>query len=99
MEEYVVPEFYDVLVGGTNADGSYGGGHGATGGNNHIDWDLETGMTGQGWEFDCFNTETLMIEKVRIPNGSDEEIKNFIQPYVKDWAGFLSSRFIGCVNS
>lgn len=97
MEDYVVPEFYDVLVGGgTGTSGP--GGHGATGGNNYIDWDLETGMTGRGWEFSGPNIETGEDGVVQIPNGSYEETKTFIQPYVDELSFYLKRAFPGCVN-
>lgn len=82
MEDYVVPEFYDVMVGGIDADGSTGG----EGGNvatsyGTASWDTN-GVTGQGWELSAADPIEEKFFKVNVHADTDEEIRNKISDFL-----------------
>lgn len=96
MEEYVVPEFYDVLVGGTNADGSTGGqgGQSASGAGATASWDLSNGVTGNGWDLPSY------IGPQNVYGATNEEVKSKIEIYLSRFGGYQASEegFSNCVK-
>lgn len=97
MEEYVVPEFYDVLVGGTDASGSpgTGGGGSVATGNAKATWD-ENGITGQGWTLYDYEKECAYDAS----GTTEEEIKQKVSQYLNNYgAFFLNSTNHGCAST
>ena len=98
MEEYVVPEFYDVLVGGTDASGSpgTGGGGSVATGNAKATWD-ENGITGNGW---TLPTSWEEPKEVYVYGATNEEIKSKVAEYLMYYGGLYEKNhgFSNCIE-
>lgn len=85
MEDYVVPEFYDVLVGGDNANGSHieeAGKASAAYGQSTASWDLDNGVTGKYWDIEYFDPVTWSVQRYNVYGKTDDEVREKILPYL-----------------
>ena len=98
MDEYVPVEAYDVMLGSdgfsTTGSGDANRASDATG-TATARWNLDTGVTGKGWDLLYYDFTTNTVKTMNVYGSSHEEVEAKIVPYLNMYGGsYVSS--IGC---
>ena len=86
MDEYVPVEAYDVMLG---SDGF------STTGSATAHWNLDTGVTGKGWDLLYYDFASGTVKTMNVYGSNHDEVEAKIVPYLNMYGGsYVAS--IGC---
>ncbi len=97
MDEYVTVEAYDVMLGSNtySAGGSDPNRASDATGSATAHWNLDTGVTGKGWDLLYYDFATGTVKTMNVYGSSHDEVEAKIVPYLNMYGGsYISS--IGC---